>query len=183
MNINANTTMEIVKVLLAVGVASWGIYEYYYKDRISKIDRAQGYVKEHVEMTAKTAVDDFWALSKRENKVSFEWDQNTAKTDDIAEKKYKIATYESIGGIIANDHELRKNVHKLQQFYYNVAVCLNDGICDLETTCDAFFGDVFGYRLIHIEYLKQFASEWSIDKNTQMERLVQTCNLFQATRK
>jgi hypothetical protein len=172
-----NTFMENSKWVLAIVAALWAGYEYYHNDYVRKVDRTQAYISKHVEIThVKTAVDDFWEHNK--DKVTFEWDP-----DRKTEGRFKDATYARVGELIATNDDLRKNVHHLSHFYHNVAVCLNDRLCDLATTCDAFFGDVQNYRNIHVTYLEQFASNWQIDKHTQMERLVQTCNLFQATRK
>ena len=95
----------------------------------------------------KTAVEGFWTQHKNGKTINFEWDPKEPN-------KYTEATYKIVVELIENDNELRMNVHHLHNFYYNVAVCLNDGLCDLDTTCDAFFGDVSGYVNIHIWYLK-----------------------------
>lgn len=168
-----NTFMENSKWVLAIVGALWAVYEYYHNDYVKKVDRTQAYISEYATIThIKTAVDDFWERNKREGKVKFEWDP-----DSTTEWRFKDATYASVSELIEMDEELRKNVHHLSHFYHNVAICLNDGLCDLATTCDAFFGDVQNYRNIHVHYLEKFASEWQIDKYTQMELLLQRCEL------
>lgn len=174
MNINANTAMDIMKILLAAGVAAWGIYEYYSKEHVHKIDRAQAYISEHVKIVdVKTAVDDFWVR----NKIERDWDDNFKAESDITDWRYKQVTYEGIGQLIADDKQtdIRTKVHHLQHFYYNVAICLNDELCDLQTTCDSFFGDILDYRLKHIEYLKAFETTRMMDKDTQIKHLLQKC--------
>lgn len=165
--------IEIAKLVLPAVAFLWGMYEYKVTVEVRKIDRVQEYIGKYVEITdVKTAVEGFWAQHKNDKTINFEWDPKEPN-------KYTEATYKIVVELIENDNELRKNVHHLQNFYYNVAVCLNDGLCDLDTTCDAFFGDVSEYVNIHIGYLKQFANLWLIDKHTQMETLMQTCELRQ----
>lgn len=177
MNINATTIMDIIKVMIAIVAIGWGAYEYYGKQEQNRIDRAQMYSRDYMNLTdVKTAVDNFWLAKMNEREVIFEWSPE--------EKKYKQSTYDGIGRLIAQaeNEKIRNYVHQLAQFYFNVAVCLKDDLCDRQATCDSFLGDVGQYRLIHIDYLTKYSNQWMIDKHTGMGELLEACESLQAVR-
>lgn len=123
-----------IKIIFTLIAAAYIVFEYQVKVKQDHIANSIDYVHSYAEgkiLDSRERLDAFW-LSNRVIEVN-------RKLQDEPNSTIRIKRYHEIIPHLLRTSGQSRDVYKILQFYRDVGLCVNAGLCDRETVCNYFW--------------------------------------------
>jgi hypothetical protein len=174
---------EQIKIFSGIFVSAFVLWEYYDRQQDDKIARALSYVTEHQAQRRMDALVEsklVWLKNPDYMNALSGTEAITNGRDPASEQLQgshpKLSKLDVIRKLIERHETFEYHLQGLQNFYHSVAQCTLSGVCDAQTICQTFFGDVQTFRRMYIEYFDQWSEHWLENKGTIIDQLIEFCD-------
>jgi hypothetical protein len=150
---------EQIKIVFALVVALWTLYEYKQHIAESRVAESLKYIERYQRdpvLTARHEYANYWLLGEGSDLL-----RKTPKKDwnSLIDKK-------------PEEHLLERHVFTLTSFYIDVALCTKHKLCDKRTSCQYFKADMDALRNSHSKLLERWENAWRESFRLELDEFV-----------